>query len=137
VDRVQALEIIQCLKEEQQILNIIEKSEYDRDVCWVGISLLKLDQKSEEELISIMERTFYNRYFCWIGISFLKSADLILRVLRESEDNQLIYDAGIRLLRLEEKSTEELTDIMRKSEYNWNICQPILSIIKSRNDQPT
>lgn len=101
MDKKLALEIIQSLKREEHVLKLMKENNYDKAVCWAGIPFLKLEEKSEEELISIMKKTDYNRYICWIGISFLKSADRILEVMRKSDNNQLIYDAGIPLLKLE------------------------------------
>lgn len=115
-------EAIQCFKEEESILLLMEREGTTDFVLRAGADRIKWEGKTEDQALNAIRRGQYNSHLCELGLSSLKKQSDILFIMEKGQYYGNICEIGIPLLNLSEKTVDELFDIMSESKYNYHVC---------------
>ena len=70
------------IKSEDLLLQIVERTDYNEDVCAV---VLKMLYKGDDDLVFIfLKKTNYSDVICEVGIPLLKSEELIFKAMENA-----------------------------------------------------
>lgn len=123
-----ALEILPFLKEESNVFNVLKETNFEAETCVNGITLLTTPCL----IITVMHETSNNPKVCRAGIVLLTDFQQILSTIKNADYHLDVFKTGLSLLRLEEKSENELLSIMKQTDYNPNIREACVLELKKR-----
>ena len=126
---------IKFFETEKNILFVLEKTENDSTVTELAIPLLKLESKSKTDLMRIIINSNYNSYICDECFNHLELAKMT-----ESEILGIIkasnYNSfvSMNLVCFLKNEMKNILDVVRKTQFNVGVCRASLPLLKVPSD---
>lgn len=118
---------------EKTVLNIMEQSKYEVEVCRLGISLLK-EQNSFEGLLYPIAKASHSSDLLPLLLSRItltaKTDKELIALIKQSGYDDIVCHYMIPFFRLETKTELELLEIMEQSKYGFHMCDAIIPLLK-------
>lgn len=121
-------------KSEDLIIRVLEKTNYDWDVCAVSFPLLKFEEKDESALFDLIKTTKCRYEICEPALKLLKlpekTDDELMDILKELSMNTFVCQKIAPYL----KSEKCLSYIVQKTDYNEDVCAVVLKMLYKGDD---
>ncbi|MEI6835927.1 MAG: hypothetical protein WCK59_03765 [Candidatus Falkowbacteria bacterium] len=127
-------------KNEGQIMDIMIKSQYAKEACALGITLLK----AENNIFNIMKKTGYYKDVCQAGLKTLKMGEktenqilAITNRVKEDDREETIKKLCIPYLKLEKKKEYQILNLLQKTNYDYTLREALITALKleSKTDE--